>query len=266
MDGAIDLFVNPNMSIWADNQSVRDAGQYYLKSTRLMEDQDMPSILNKMDQASVAHALITIDAEDPKPWLLDFTRQRPDRFSLCPFVRVENGISAVWALRDLAQSEKVAMARVMPSLVGQPPTHRTFYPLFAKCAELELPVSVFTGIPGPAFDAASQDPLHLDIVCRDFPMLTIIMTHGADPWWNTAIRLMLKYPNLYLTTSAWLGRYLPSSLIDYMNTRGQAKIMWASDDPVIDMKRSIDDAKAIELRPGVRERFLYENAKAVLRL
>ena len=35
------------------------------------------------------------------------------------------------------------------------------------------------------------------------------MMHGADPWWDVAIRLMIKYANLRLMTSAWSPRHLP---------------------------------------------------------
>jgi hypothetical protein len=34
----------------------------------------------------------------------------------------------------------------------------------------------------------------LDRVCLDFLDLRVIMAHGADPWWNVAIRLMIKSP------------------------------------------------------------------------
>ena len=101
-------------------------------------------------------------------------------------------------------------------------------------------------------------------MCRDFPDLRLIMNHGADPWWGVAIRLMIKYPNLYMMTSAWMPKYLPAELVHYMNTRGQDKIMWASDHPVLDMKRCLDGVDALDLRPGVREKYLYENARRVI--
>ena len=102
--------------------------------------------------------------------------------------------------------------------------------------------------------------MNLDVVCRDFPELRLIMCHGADPWWGVAIRLMIKYPNLYMMTSAWMPRYLPAEFVHFMNTRGQDKIMWASDHPVLDMTRCLEGVDALELRPGrpgevpVRER------------
>ncbi len=87
------------------------------------------------------------------------------------------------------------------------------------------------------------------------------MAHGADPWWAEAIRLMIKYENLHLMTSAYLPKYFPPELIHYMNTRGQHKIIYASDHPVLSMERCIPEAEKLELRPGVLEKYLYENAE-----
>ncbi len=62
-------------------------------------------------------------------------------------------------------------------------------------------------------------------------------------------------------TSAYLARYFPVELVHFMNTRGQDKILCASDHPVLAMKRCIEAAVELDLREGVLERFLYENAQ-----
>ena len=106
-----------------------------------------------------------------------------------------------------------------------------------------------------------QHPMHLDRVCLDFPQLKVCMAHGADPWWNEAVRLMIKYQHLHLMTSAYLPKYFPPELIHYMNTRGQAKILYASDHPVLSMERCIEEAQKLDLREGVLDKFLYANAE-----
>ena len=77
-----------------------------------------------------------------------------------------------------------------------------------------------TGIPGPPIPGEVQNPIHLDRVCVRFPELRLCMIHGADPWWDIAIRLMLKYRNLRLMTSAWSPKRLPESLLHFMRTEG----------------------------------------------
>ena len=102
--------------------------------------------------------------------------------------------------------------------------------------------------------------MFLDEVCLFFPELKLVMAHGADPWWAVAIRLMIKYPNLYLMTSAYAPRYFPPELIHYMNTRGQHKIIFATDHPVLSVERCLAEAQGLDLREGVLDKFLYQNA------
>jgi predicted TIM-barrel fold metal-dependent hydrolase len=87
------------------------------------------------------------------------------------------------------------------------------------------------------------------------------MAHGADPWWNVAIRLMIKYENLHLMTSAYAPRRLPAELLHFMNTRGQDKIIFASDHPALGMRRCVREAWDLDLRDGVLDKFLYTNAE-----
>ena len=53
------------------------------------------------------------------------------------------------------------------------------------------------------------------------------MRHGAEPWTELAVKLMLKWPNLYYSTSAFAPKHYPKAIIDYANTRGSDKIIYA---------------------------------------
>jgi predicted TIM-barrel fold metal-dependent hydrolase len=88
------------------------------------------------------------------------------------------------------------------------------------------------------------------------------MIHGADPWWDIAIRLMLKYRNLRLMTSAWSPKRLPQALLHYLSTRGRDRILFASDHPALPMQRCLDEARKLELETEVRDAWLRGNAEA----
>ena len=81
-------------------------------------------------------------------------------------------------------------------------------------------LSLNTGIPGPPMPGECQNPMYLDRVCLDFPQLRLCMAHGADPWWGVAIRLMIKYRNLHLMTSAYSIRPTTQGLVS-------APLSWA---------------------------------------
>ena len=104
---------------------------------------------------------------------------------------------------------------------------------------------IFTGLPVPPLPGECQHPLRLDRVCFHFPELKLLMCHGADPWWDVAIRLMIKYRGLHLQTSAWAPKRLPPELIHFMNTRGQDKILCASNKSGI--TKATGDKQAVDV-------------------
>lgn len=232
----------------------------------MLRSRELPELLDDMDSQDVDRAIIMANLANPSERALKIVEQRPDRFAL--------GIGGLDLLRPMPSLRKLeafvhthptAYAVVGPSFWGDglyPPSDAVYYPLYTKCCELGLPLCLNTGIPGPPLPAEAQHPMHLDRVCIRFPELRLCMIHGADPWWDTAIRLMIKYRNLRLMTSAWSPRRLPESLIHFLNTRGQDRILFASDSPVLSIKRCVSEARELVLRPNVLEKYLYSNAES----
>jgi predicted TIM-barrel fold metal-dependent hydrolase len=218
-----------------------------------------------MDAHGVRKAILMDSLANPSTTARKFVDAKPDRFALA--MGGVNLLRPVRPLRELtaiAGDLPVAYAAVGPSFWGDgqyPPSDAVYYPLYAKCAELELPLCVNTGIPGPPIPGEVQHPMHLDRVCVRFPELKLCMIHGADPWWDVAIRLLLKYTNLRLMTSAWSPKRLPESLLHYMRTRGPDKVIYASDWPVLRMHRVIPEARALDLPGEVLDNYLYNNAQ-----
>lgn len=260
---AIDPWVNTNAGEagpppeWL--RRVKD--EYFKAGDDFLRELSPAELLQQMDAAGVDKAILLIEAESPAEQILAFTQAAPDRFFLAASVNPTHHMDAVWALEDLVRSAPVVMARVIPFIHDLAPNHRSYYPLYTRCIDLDLPISINTGLPGPPVPGECQHPMHLDRVCYELPELRVCMAHGADPWWGEAIRLMIKYPNLHLMTSAYLPKYLPPDLIHYMNTRGQHKILYASDHPALSMGRCIEEAQKLDLREGVLDRFLYANAE-----
>src|SRR4029077_1755967 len=115
-------------------------------------------------------------------------------------------------------------AGISPQL---PIDDRHWYPVYATCVELDLPIFVPVGIPGPRVPMAPQRVELIDQVCYDFPELKFVMRHGAEPWEELAVKLMWKCPVLYYMTRAFAPKYSPEAIVDYATTRGGDKIMYA---------------------------------------
>ncbi len=261
MPRAIDTFVNVNMgSVERPPWLVRVAEDYFNRADAIFKDISVAELTEAMDRAGVEKAIITTTADKPAEHVLQFPRANPDRFVLSISLDPRQGMEAIRALERLVRDQPVVLARITPFMIDLPPNDKVYYPVYAKCIELDLPIAINTGIPGPPMPGKCQDPMYLDEVCVFFPELKLVMAHGADPWWNVAIRLMIKYRNLYLQTSAYAPRYFPPELIQFMNTRGQDKIMFASDHPVLSFERCVKEAQELDLREGVLDKFLYANA------
>jgi predicted TIM-barrel fold metal-dependent hydrolase len=239
----------------------RVAADYFKRSDAMFKSFAPDELVAQMDAAGVEKAILTLSSDHPSEKVLAFPKQYPDRFALSVSVDPRRGMKAVRELEGLVANEPVVLARAIPFMVGGiAPTDYRYFPLYTKCIDWKLPLSINTGLPGPPMPGACQDPMHLDEICHFLPELVIVMAHGADPWWNVAIRLMIKYRNLHLMTSAYAPKYFPPELVHFMNTRGRDKILFASDHPVLDFARCLAEAQELPLREGVLDPFLYQNA------
>jgi predicted TIM-barrel fold metal-dependent hydrolase len=262
MPRSIDLWVNVTMGETKPPEFlIRVKEDYFKGGDEFFRNIEPARLVDEMDAVGMERAVISISASNPSRFALRFAKEHPSRFSYAVSLEPTGHMGEVWDLEALVRNEPVVMARVVPFQTGDAPTHVRFYPLYVKCIELDLPVSINTGLPGPPMPGECQDPIHLDRVCLQFPELKICMAHGADPWWGVATRLMIKYKHLHLMTSAYAPKYLPPELIHFMNTRGQDKVLFASDHPVLSFQRCLKEAQELPLRPGVLDKYLYANAE-----
>jgi predicted TIM-barrel fold metal-dependent hydrolase len=142
---------------------------------------------------------------------------------------------------------------------------KKMYPIYAKCVEADLPIFVYVGVPGPRIPMAAQLPMQLDEVCWFFPELKIITRHGGEPWTGVMCKLLLKWPNLYYSTSAFAPKHYNKEILEFANSRGANKVMyagyWAAG---LTLDRIFAELPNVPLRDTVWPKFLRENAEYVL--
>jgi predicted TIM-barrel fold metal-dependent hydrolase len=92
------------------------------------------------------------------------------------------------------------------------------------------------------------------------------MRHGGEPWVDLCVKMLLKWPNLYYATSAFAPRHYPKAIIDFANTRGSEKIMYAGYWPTLSFERLFKELGELPLRDEVWPKFLSENARRVFKL
>ncbi|MCB2078691.1 MAG: amidohydrolase [Novosphingobium sp.] len=196
-------------------------------------------------------------------------RRHPGRFAALRPVDPNKGMDAVRLIQHDYEEHAIAGVSFFPS--GQQPpvpiNDKLAYPIYAKCIELDLPIFINVGVPGPRAPMMPQYVGHLDEVCYDLPELKVVMRHGAEPWEDLAVKLLLKWPNLYYSTSAFAPKYWPEAIIRFANSRGSDKIIYGGYFPMgLDLDRIFREMDDVPFKDEVWPKFLHDNAAKVLGL
>ncbi len=189
----------------------------------------------------------------------------PGRFHGCIGVDPTGMMKSVRRLERAVKEFGFRSCWIMPSVIGLAPNHACYFPIYAKCVELGIPIKINVGVPGPMRPAWPQQPLALDEVLLAFPELIVVGCHLGHPWQLEVVALLQKYPNFFLITSAWAPKHIPQEIWQLANTRGRDKIMWASDYPLLTMQRCAAEGWQVPLKDEARRAYLRENALKVFK-
>ncbi len=223
--------------------------------------------LREMDLWGVERGMIGLgDAEGLGVKAL---KLHPDRFVPSTSADPNEGMRGVARIIEDFESHGIRAVSVFPAgtFPQVPINDKKMYPIYAKCVELGLPVFCCAGVPGPRLKAACQHVELIDEVMFDFPELVFVTRHGCEPWTELAVKLMLKWPGLHYSTSAFAPRYYPRDVIDYANTRGADKVMYAGYFPMgLSLERIMREMPDVGFSDDVWPKFLRTNALRVLGL
>lgn len=222
--------------------------------------------VEQLDKHNIERAMVGFNEDDTSR---QAAKDYPDRFFFDVPCNPNEGMNEVRRLKRLHREYGVKSASVFPA--GTCPqvaiNDARMYPLYAACVELDIPIVLNVGVPGPRIPMETQKVEHLDEVCWFFPELKVVMRHGAEPWEDLAVKLMIKYPNLYYSTSAFAPKHYPKAIIDYANTRGSDKIIYAGYFPMgLSLDRIFKDMANVPFKDDVWPKFLRENAMKVFNL
>jgi hypothetical protein len=224
-------------------------------------------LVAEMDKHGVARGMIGVSTEAEST--IRALREYPDRFFASYECNPNEGMDEVRKIVALHERFGLKAVTAFPcGLCPQVPINdKKFYPIYAKCVELDIPICVCAGVPGPRLPMAAQHVELIDEVCWFFPELKVVMRHGAEPWTALAVKLMLKWPHLYYMTSAFAPKYYPKDIIDFANTRGADKIMYAGYFPMgLSLERIFAEMPHVPFRDHVWPKFLRDNARRVFKL
>ncbi|MGE0453129.1 MAG: amidohydrolase family protein [Vicinamibacteria bacterium] len=232
--------------------------------------------LRRMDAAGIEKGLLVattggfegsdIFFEKPVARIAEVVAQHPQRFKGLVGVNPSRIVPWMKKVEQAVRERGFVGAHLYPHWFGKPPDDRIYYPFYAKCAELGVPIQIQVGHSAQPFLPTVAPPMTLDRVAIDFPELTIVGIHVGWPWPEEMISVAWKHPNVFLGTDAHAPKYWPPALVQFINSRGQDKCLFGTDWPVVEFEKAIAELHELPLREGPKRKLLFDNAVRAYKL
>jgi predicted TIM-barrel fold metal-dependent hydrolase len=234
--------------------------------------ESLASVVGRMKKANIVRGVV---GRIPNADLIAMAKQYPDSFICLAEFSAYDGMRGVRALQDVVQNHGIHGFRTSSLYTMLPASDRRYYPLYAKCVELDIPVRIYTAM-SYANDRPYDlgHPRHLDQICVDFPELRVIAGLGGWPWVNETVALLRRHPNLYCDTASHRPRHFatPGSgwemFLQFGNTLLQDKIMIGLSRQTFggSYEDLIAEYEELPLRESVKDKWFYLNAARFFRI
>ncbi|GMA30884.1 amidohydrolase family protein [Litorihabitans aurantiacus] len=230
--------------------------------------------LAKMDRAGIERSFLVAaklgPATDATAFHLEVERvaaiveRHPDRFSGLVGLDPTAGMSELRHLERAVRELGFVGAHSYPHWFGLAPDDARYYPIYAKCCELDVPIQLQVGHCLRYDDArplrSVGRPITLDTVACHFPELKLVGIHTGWPWTEEMVAVSYKHPNVYIGIDAYAPRHLDASLVHFANTFGRGKVLFGTDFPVIDPERAVAEVADLGLRDASHRALMREAA------
>lgn len=281
-----DFRMVPPIQYYMDPEQVKkDLPNSYLKgylgkyeevelSTQLTVDH----LIQGMDAGGVEKAVMQAE------WAIGNYRKQNDAVYEIVHTHHERFVAGYLCINPLADDDMAAVVekevkeRGFKGVNIQPWAYRVrcndkrFYPVYEKCLELNIPVTIHCSINFTVNRTIDYGrPLYLDEVACDFPDLKIIANHGGWPWVTEMVAVAWKHPNVYIEIGAVSPKYIGTPgtgwepLMVYGNSLLQDRVLFATDN-MLPHRRCVEEIKALPLKPDVKAKWLGLNALNLLGL
>ena len=177
-------------------------------------------------------------------------------------------MQAVRELVGYVQEYGFKSLHFLPHWLERPANDAIYFPFYAKCVELDIPVFIQIRMPSQSFLRSHGRPEYIEGVAAYFPELRIVGIHMGWPWLEEFMALMIKHPNLYMTTSGYPTSEWEPKFTKFVNTLGQDQIIFGSTTPMVKggIKEALTGIEGQPLEESVRRKVLRENAARVFKL
>ncbi len=244
---------------------------------RYMELEEFVEFLNEqgvdMGVLKTSDTTSTIGKRFPAEKLTEYVDDHREKFLLMAGADPHQGMDAVRYLEYQVKDLGYEGLNIGPFEHRLLPNDKKYYPLYAKCVELDVPVLIHTSINfSTELRMETGRPILLDEVAVDFPELKIVAVHGGWPWVQELVGVAWKNPNVFIEISGTRPKYINTPgtgwepLLRYGNGVLKNKIVWGSNWPMITPREGIEGVRGFPLKEEVKQMWLGLNAAKVFGL
>ncbi len=201
--------------------------------------------------------------------------RHPDRFIPFAGADIMGGAAALDQFEHWITDRGFRGLSLRPFMIGRPASDPAYFPYYAKCVELGVPLSIHTSANWTRTRPSDLGhPRHIDDVACRFPELTIVMSHGGYPWVLEACLIAWKHPNVYLELAAHRPKYFAApgagweALMRFGQNTIRHKVLYGTGAFLLNLphRQLCDEMRALPLDPSTLEQWLWRNAARLLGL
>jgi hypothetical protein len=238
-----------------------------------MLPQTLEEIVDDLNRHNVETAVITgrdcettYGSKSNNDSVQEFIAKYPEKFVGFYGLDPHKGMRAIEDLKKAVSELGYKGAAIDPYLAHIYVNDAKYYPIYAKCCELDIPVIITTGpatlVPSAVIDHVA--PRYIDFVARDFPELKIVVSHGGYPWVNEMIFIAQRNENVYLEMSEYELSPQSEAYIQAANNIISDKILYASAHPFQNFKDTLKIYEKMPFTDEARQKIMYKNAARLL--
>jgi predicted TIM-barrel fold metal-dependent hydrolase len=240
-------------------------------------------IIEELDAAGIRRSLITGFDETStcgvrfvsNDAVAALSERHPDRFVPFAGADIMRGSDALAGFERWVTERGFRGLSLRPFMIGETANHRAYFPFYAKCVELGVPLSIHTSANWTRSRRSELGhPRFIDEVACQFPELRIIVSHGGYPWVLEACLIAWKHPNVYLELGAHRPKYFAAPgagwepLMRFGQTTIAEKVLYGTGAFLINRPYAqlCEEVRALPVAVPVLERWLWKNATELLGL
>ena|SRR5688572_2856684 len=280
----IDMRLRPPLESWKTTAQFTEGSGYYPSRMGFprppsVKSQSVEVLLKEMEEADILGVIMGRQAPRPlgiipNAEITAVMQQHPGRFVAFTGIDlrdIDTGLKEIDATHRIDGYRGVSI-EPGASFTPMYSDDRTLYPIYERCQELDLPISItISGMLCTMVgnDLAYGSPTPVAKVAKDFPKLKIVISHGAWPSVMPMIEVAFMRENVYVSPDLYINGINTPGSQEYIKAAKffmGDRLLFGTAYPSRPLKESVAAFKEWDLSPELQDKVLYRNAARLLKL